>query len=131
MNEVLSSIRQQISKTNDDPINPEGLKLVKLLLKHGAKAQYTFDDWNKGRTQQQMQFDHSGGGSERQQLRRAVSQPITLAANARSEKLIQLLLDDKADINWIANGGNTPLDIVENWLTQYESTNIFLFLKKN
>lgn len=79
LHELLDVSRVSITEECDDPIDEEGFKLIKLLLKNGAKAHYTMDDWKEGRTQQQQQLFSQGTGSETTVLRMNVVQPIIFA----------------------------------------------------
>lgn len=84
LNNLIESSRVSFYE-REDSVDEEGLKLIKLFLKNGAKSHYTFEDWKAGRTQQQLQlFSNRGSGSEQTLVRTHVLQPINAAAQVKN-----------------------------------------------
>ena len=64
--------------------------------------------------------------TDRQWLRNNVHQPITQAVSKHSKELVEYLIDEGADVNWINQSNQTPLDIITHQIENYENQ-IFTF----
>lgn len=126
-------------KKSGDFITDKDFEVIKYLISKGkAKVHFTEDDIpNQSAIQQQYQNFSSGGtfsrqflyrennslyfytipnwfpiGSKREQLRTNITQPIISAAQTGSVRLLDLLIEEGADVNWFDNNLNTAMDMV-------------------
>eukprot|EP01091_Cochliopodium_minus_P014082 TRINITY_DN470_c0_g2_i1.p1 TRINITY_DN470_c0_g2~~TRINITY_DN470_c0_g2_i1.p1 ORF type:complete len:1824 (-),score=771.42 TRINITY_DN470_c0_g2_i1:113-5584(-) len=107
----------------------EIIDIVKYLVDKGAKVHLLEKDIPEKQVRQQMETgrrNHYWGRNndeetDRQWLRNNVNQPITIAADNNSKKLLEYLVEEEADINWITSQFKTPLDTISKQIENYEN----------
>eukprot|EP01124_Arcella_intermedia_P036685 TRINITY_DN9660_c0_g1_i1.p1 TRINITY_DN9660_c0_g1~~TRINITY_DN9660_c0_g1_i1.p1 ORF type:complete len:1278 (-),score=425.39 TRINITY_DN9660_c0_g1_i1:28-3333(-) len=104
-----------------DPCFPQKFDVVSLLVKHGASVEYKEDDLPS--QAESSQFSFKSGKSKSHTLRSLVSQPLIIACEMGSPKLVEFFRKKKVRLNWVVIRGYsafTPLDIITKWIEAHE-----------
>ena len=101
-----------------DPIPPHQWQVINsLVVEFDAPVLFDKQHMPPAIVQQQLNLNF-GGGSQREQLRNRITQPIMQAVQLESPSVVQLLLEfgPKEQLQWINNSTQTALDLAQNAL---------------
>jgi len=103
-----------------DPAFPDKFEVIEYLVSQGALVEYGVDNLPSHPAKQQYKYSYQSGGSKISQLRSSVQQPLVMAVELGSPKLVKFFIMKNADVNWVTTKGynmaSTPVDLVEEWI---------------
>jgi hypothetical protein len=109
-----------------DPVPPHQLDVIRsLVVEFDSPVLYTKQHMPSAALQQQYSI-HFGAGSQREQIRSRITQPLFQALQLRSLSTLTLLLEagPAEHVNWIDSSYQTPLDIVTRAIESLEGLSI-------
>jgi ankyrin repeat protein len=133
----LQCVLQQIKPKDysKDPVDNITFEMITVLVEGGAKVEYDASDLPSIVEDQvyRRRRVYSEGDPETEKVRKQFEQPIFMATQIGSEKLIRYFLEKGANPNWINSDyyqRSTPFDSLERRIVQLEGISV-IFAKTN
>ena len=92
------------------------VNIVKYLINKGKATVHFTDKDLPSKSEKQQQKGKKkikDGGNKKQKIRSTFTQPILAAAGCGLVEIVQLLIDNGADANWLGSNRQTPVDVVD------------------
>ena len=92
------------------------VNIVKYLINKGKATVHFTDKDLPSKSEKQQQKGKKkikDGGNKKQKIRSTFTQPILAAAGCGLVEIVQLLVDNGADTNWLGSNRQTPVDVVD------------------
>jgi len=107
------------AKSVKDPVSSKKYEVIEYLVSMKSKVQYESSDLPS--KSEQQQYGYKSRVNKKEQIR-TIEQPITLAVERGSPKLVRFFIKQGADVNCISGNYNyqTPLDKIEERIKNIE-----------